>query len=231
MSQLLLGGIDQAFTRGGNRYCFVSPTDRNVCVKVLRPDRSPEVRRAEKRFPKNVKPVGLFDDNLAEFRVYQRIDQSIGEPAYDVIARCYGFVDTDLGRGLSSELIRDDNGLISITLKQYLWERGVDAMIEPSLKRFCDHWQRHGMPSRNLLLHNIVVQQAENSIRRLVVIDGLGWPGLAPLAYHLPALARYKAARKVKNLYGAIENLLNKKRQNSDYGYHGWLTQTQRESI
>ena len=223
-----LGTAEHAFARGGNRLCFIDPADRNRCIKVLRPDRSPEVRRAEKKFPKSLKPLHVFDDNLSEQRVYDMIDRLTGEPAYRFIPRCFGFVDTNLGRGLCSELIRDENGLISISLKQYVWQHGVTDTLDSALRWFASGWRALGMPSRNLLLHNIVVEQSATGIERLVVIDGLGWADFFPLAYYLPPLARYKAARKIKSLYKAIDYLLYKKEHDIAYGYHGWLEEQKR---
>ena len=73
-----LGDEEAAFARGGNRLCFVDPRDANRCVKVLRADRLPAIKRAEKGFPKNLKSVDSFDDNYQECRVYQRIQRSVG---------------------------------------------------------------------------------------------------------------------------------------------------------
>lgn len=229
MTTLDLGSPQQAFARGGNRLCFIDPQNPNRCIKVLRPDRSPAIRRAEKSFPKNLKPLSAFDDNLEESRVIQAIDRTIGEPAYQLTSRCYGFVETNFGPGLRSELIRDEDRLISITLKQYLWQNGVTAELSNSLVTFCQKWQALGMPSRNLLLHNIVVQQGHETIKRLVVIDGIGWAGIIPLAYRIPSLARYKAARKVRSLHAAIEHLLHKQTHQLNYGYHGWITDDKRK--
>lgn len=229
MSKVIdLGTAENAFARGGNRLCFIDPDDRSRCIKVLRPDRSPAVRRAEKSFPKSLKPLHVFDDNLSEQQVYNTIDRVIGEPAYELVPRCFGFVDTNLGRGLCSELIRDENGLISISLKQYVWQNGVTDTLEAALKRFTSSWHKLGMPSRNLLLHNIVVEQSAAGIERLVVIDGLGWADFLPLAYYLPFMARHKAARKIKSLYKAIDYLQYKKEHDIEYGYHGWLEEQKR---
>ena len=225
-----LGPPEMAFARGGNRLCYVDPRDDRRCIKVLRQDHDPAWRRARKRFPKNMRSLSSFDDNLQEFQVYEKVARFIGEPAWQVASRCYGFVDTTQGKGLCSELIRDDNGLIAISLKQYVWEYGITKELSESVSCFSLLWRQLGMPSRNLLLHNIVVQRAKGAITRLVVIDGLGWAGAMPLAYWLQPLARYRAGRKIQSLYRGIEQLLDKKKREADYGYHGWLTEEQRRS-
>ena len=145
-----------------------------------------------------------------------------------MIPQCYGFVDTDLGTGLCVEMIRDDDGAISMSLKQYLWSFGRDNTLEALLQQFAKHWQQMGMPSRNLLLHNIVVQQKKGKPYRLVVVDGLGWPDLLPLGYFSKVFARHKAGRRVLKLEQAIAVLLTKKSKGQDYGIHGWLSEEQR---
>ncbi len=223
-----LGTEEDAFTRGGNRLCFIDPRDRDRCIKVLRPDRLPALKRAEKGFPKNLKPLDRFDDNVQEFRVYERIRRAIGPRAHDFIPRLHGWVQTNFGEGLCSDLIRDADGRISITLKQYLWLHGMDEAIEQVLTAFSTGWAGSGMPSRNLLLHNMVVQTGAEGPARILVIDGLGWPDLLPLAYYWPALARRKASRKTRALRSSIESFLPKRGDRSDYGYHGWLEERQR---
>ncbi len=98
-----------------------------------------------------------------------------------------------------------------------------------ALAIFSEKWQTLGMPSRNLLLHNIVVEQTEDRIRRLVVIDGLGWPDFFPLADHCSALARRKAAKRVATLGRTVDQFLTKREQDIEYGYHGWLEEEQRK--
>ncbi|MFL0796268.1 MAG: PhoP regulatory network YrbL family protein [Cellvibrionaceae bacterium] len=220
---------DQAFARGGNRWCFVDPENNGRCIKVARADRTPEIKRAKKKFPANLKRLSSFDDNREEYSVYARIDQCVGEQAYELIPRCYGFVETSLGKGLVTELVRDSDQCISMSLKQYLWQNGYTDELKAVVEQFKSRWAELGMPSRNLLLHNIVVKQKEGVIDRLVVIDGLGWPDLIPFAYFSKSLARKKASRKAQRLDSAIEKLLQVKAENGDWGYHGWLEQDKRE--
>lgn len=224
-----LGELGNAFSGGGNRLCFVHPQDPRRCIKVLRPERSPAQRRRSRGFPKNLKPLSAFDENAQEIQVYRRIARHIGGAAYMHIPRFFGVMETNFGPGVCSELIRDDDGGISITLKQYLWMHGRTAEIESVLERFRAGWQALGMPSRHLLLHNILVECREQQPHRLVVIDGLGWPGLVSTAYWIPPLARMKAAKRLRNLDASITALLQKKANGEDYGYHGWLTAEQRD--
>ncbi len=226
---LELGGEEAAFSRGGNRLCFVDPRDSTRCIKVARPDRTPAIKRREAGFPKNLKPDASFDDNREEARVYAGIQRRIGEPAFELVPRLYGPVDTDLGPGLCFDLLRDADGRISVSLKQYLWQKGEAPALAAPLESFCAHWAALGMPSRKLLTHNIVVQCDETGPRGLWVIDGLGWPDLLPLARWFPPLARRRAARRIAGLRAAIREQLDRRGDPSRFGYHGWLEERQRE--
>lgn len=212
------------FARGGNRLCFVHPEYPDRCIKVRRPDFTLADLRRTKGFPKNLRPLSWFDDNLEELKVMADISSRLGEPALALVSRCYGLEDTDMGLGLSSELIRDGDGRIARTLKQHIWDNGYSDDLKAAVQRFGDAWAAIGVPSRDLLVHNIVVQCASNgSIQRLVVIDGLGSASAIP-DHWLPYRARLaRSERKVSNLHERIANLLAARARNEFPGTHGLL--------
>ena len=82
----------EPFARGGNRLCFVHPQHPDRCIKVRRPDRPLTKLRAQKRFPKNLRPLSSFDDNLEEFRVMKRLHDHYGDEIFTLVSRCFGFV-------------------------------------------------------------------------------------------------------------------------------------------
>lgn len=217
----------QPFARGGNRLCFIDPDDASRCIKVRRPDFTLADCRRKKGFPKNLKPLSSFDDSLEEFGVMQSFERHYPDSIFQHISRCYGFVDTDMGRGLSSELIRDSDGRISITLKQYVWERGYSDDCRAAVEQLCEHWLSHCVPSRDILVHNVVVQreigEADECIRRLVVIDGLGSANLIPLRWQPRAVQRAKTQRKIANFHQRIETLIQTRSRDEFPGTHGLL--------
>jgi hypothetical protein len=227
--QIHLAGEQAAFARGGNRLIFIHPEDADACIKVQRPDRSPARKRAERRFPRNLRPLRHFDDNWQEQRVYRRLQHHIGSASFDYVPRLHGPVATNLGPGLCSELIRDDDGAISLPLKQYLWLHGQSAALTAALAEFHRGWQHLGMPSRALLLHNLVVQCQGGVPARIVVIDGLGWPQPLTPAWWCRPLARRKARKRLAGLQRAILRLLEKRERNEPYGVHGWLEEAGRD--
>lgn len=197
------------FAHGGNRLCFVHPEHADRVIKVRRPEFTLEDLRRKKGFPKNLRPLSWFDDNQEEFRVMQDIARRVGHEAFSVISRCYGYEETDMGPGLTSELIRNGDGKISYSVMEYIWRFGYSDELKTAANRFAETWLRLGIPSRDLILHNILVQcDAEQKIQRLVVIDGLGHSGAIPVHWLPTALKRARAQRKIDNFYARIDDFL-----------------------
>ncbi|MFT7405079.1 YrbL family protein [Zhongshania sp.] len=218
----------EPFAAGGNRWCYVHPDDSAQCVKIRRPDFTVAQRRASKGFPKNLKPLSSFDDNLDEYKVMQNFVRYYDDYIFAHVSRCYGYVDTDMGAGLCSELVRDSNGDISVSLKQYLWEYGYTDNSRAAVAQLCEHWLDYSLPSRDLILHNVVVQRnvaedGEASIRRLVVIDGMGSSGIVPAHWMPKSYQVAKARRKVENLCQRIAELLADREHGRGPGMHGFL--------
>ncbi|MCG8313041.1 MAG: PhoP regulatory network YrbL family protein [Pseudomonadales bacterium] len=212
------------FAQGGNRLCFVHPNNPNRVIKVRRPDLPLEQKRARKGFPKRYLPLSNFDDNAEENRVMQTLDRLFGPKLYALVSKSFGFIETDMGAGLMSELIRDDSSKISHTLKQYIWENGVDRQCQAALNQFANSWLKLAVPSRDLLLHNIVVQKnADAQIERLVVIDGIGSPNIIPSHWLPYSMRKKKAQKKLDNLAERIQVLLNQRGEDKFPGYHGLL--------
>lgn len=205
-----LGNI-KPFAKGGNRLCFAHPEEEEVCIKVRRPDFTLEDLRRTKRFPKNLRPLTSFDDNLEEYQVLNRLHKKHGAQAFEHISKCYGFVDTSLGKGLLLELLRDYDSRISLTIKQHIMEYGISDAFNESLDIFCAFWESMVIPSRDLLIHNIVVQQFDpNQAPRLVVIDGLGYSGIIPERILPQGFFRKKAQRKILGLQKSIRDFSEK---------------------
>ncbi len=211
------------FAQGGNRLCFVHPDDPVRCIKVRRPDFTLEDRRRKKGFPKNLRPLSSFDDNLEEYRVMRGLKKRFGDSVFDHVSHCYGFEQTDMGQGLVSELIRDADGRISQTLKKYIWDHGKNDPVQMAIKALSEFWLSECVPSRDLLLHNIVVQLIDTEIKRLVVIDGLGSAGLIPLDAMPVWIQRSKVKRKIMNFHQRIEQLLGQRGSCDFPGFHGLL--------
>ena len=213
------------FAQGGNRLCYVHPHDSSKCIKVRRPDFTLEDRRRKKGFPKNLKPLSSFDDNLDEFKIMADIERRFNQEVYHYISRCFRFEDTDMGKGLVSELILNSDNHVSHTLKQFIWDHGYTKETQEAVEFFCAGWERLGIPSRELLLHNIVVQLDEKrNILRLVVIDGLGSGNFLPDFLFTRKYLALKLKKKTDRLKARINTLLDERNSSNQFpGYHGRL--------
>ncbi|WP_321372052.1 YrbL family protein [uncultured Desulfuromusa sp.] len=198
------------FAQGGNRLCFVHPEDANLCIKVRRPDFTLEDLRRKKGFPKNLRRLSAFDDNLEEYQVIHSLEKVCGDTIYRHIYRCYEFVETDFGPGLVTELIRDADGRVSVSLKQYLWAEGYHSACQQAVGELTHFWLAQAVPSRELLTHNIVVQLDDiGNIVRLVVVDGLGASTLIPFKWLPRMLQKRKIQAKIKRLNDRISDFLD----------------------
>lgn len=217
------------FANGGNRLCFVHPDNKNLCIKVARPNFSPAEKRQRKGFPKNLKPLSRFDDSQIEHDVLSDIHRRLGDEVLSMIPRSHGMINTDLGPGIITRLVTNADGKISVTLLQYLWEQGLTPEIQQSIKQFCEHWQALVVPSRDLLLHNIVVEQRADKECHLIVIDGLGWSDMIPLVKFSKRLAHRKAGRKIANMQERIKSLLADQKAGGSWGIHGFIDPENRD--
>lgn len=181
-------------------------------------------KRRRKGLKGRLKPARSFDENRQEQRTLITLERQIGPAFNEHVPRYLGMIDTDMGTGIQVQLVRSHDGAIALPLKQHLWERGRTQALDQALEEFGRCWIEHRIPSRSLLLHNLVVEdRGGQEPLKLWVIDGLGNSDLLPLARWSKRLARRKAERKVRDLDVRIESLLEKRRNGADPGRHGFL--------
>lgn len=206
---------------GGNRLVFVHPDDPSRCVKVAHPNVSLAAKRARKGLKGKLKPASAFDDNAEEWRVMQRLQAAIADIGRHV-PYCEGFVDTDLGPGLVSGLVRNADASVALPLKQRLWQDGYTPELEAAVRELATFWIDNAVPSRKLILHNVVVEQRDDCAR-LWVIDGIGSSDLLPFARWSKTLRRQKAERKISDLRSRIDALMKTRAEGGDPGRHGFM--------
>lgn len=169
---ILLKG-QEPFASGGNRLCFRHPMNSERCLKVIRSDRTPAIRRSEKFFPANLRPLSTYDENLVEFTTLNFLHHNYPNQITRHLSRSFGLVKTDLGIAHETELIRDLDGRISQTLEQYIWENGMNSTVKQSIHIFKQDWSTKPPNTRDLIPHNFVIKLDTESAR-LILIDGFG---------------------------------------------------------
>lgn len=221
--RLVLAGLEP-FARGGGRDCYVHPHDSGLCVKVAREGRSPEERRRQVAWWKRWrKPVQKYDDSLRDFQILKSLESKNDSTIWQHVLRCIGWVGTDRGQGLVTELVRDADGLISRNLLEYIWTNGYDDRAQVAVDEFASFWRSKSIPTRSLFLDNIAAQVLSDGTLRLVVIDGLGSTVLIPWYTWGKTLGRIWAQTKIHHLRHDIAALVEKRRTQATQGKETFL--------
>jgi hypothetical protein len=186
---------DLMFAQGGRRYCFVHPADPAKCVKTLSPRGNPEKRKKEAVWYKRLRPVSWFDDNKRELKSFLELEKR-GEEVWDHFPRCYGIQSTNRGDGMVTDLIRDSDGNISKTVRQYVKAYGKTTELLAALEEFFNLFRQRLIITRDILDHNLVVQVKDKKYT-IYIIDGFGSSEILPLSSLFAALGRYKVERKI----------------------------------
>lgn len=207
-----LGG-QEPFASGGNRLCFRHPANPERCLKVIRPNRTPEVRRAEKRFPLNLRPLSTFDENLLEVTVLNYLHSHYPTQITKHLPHSFGLVDTDLGTAHETGLICDVGGLVSQTLEQYIWENGLNSIVEQAIQTFKSNWAVKPPNTRDLIPHNFVVQLKYGNAH-LVLIDGFGKKPLIEFPF-VNFLSRSRLKRRLKDFDYRVQLITERKAANN----------------
>lgn len=175
--------LQKLIGRGGTRECWQHPLDDNLCVKV----------NLEHR--KN-------NSLLYEIRVYERIKNLLP----GLIPVMYpDLVETDKGQGLVSELVRDDDGTISPSLRD-CFERGDDMkeILNP-LNRIIKRLIVRDIFFFDLNKGNFAVQTVHG--KKTVVMTDIkslnraGFKGFLHLERIFAPLARNIMFRRIRRLY------------------------------
>jgi len=191
--------LDDFFAAGGNRCCFTYPGKPELCIKVNRVDRSPAFKKAKAPFYKKIRSLDAFDENREESKVLSELEKIEPSQAGELFPQCYGWVETPFGRGLSLTMFRDKDGEISGTLEMELLENGASPQLNDAIERFKQKWREIAVPSRQLLLHNIIIRKDADHWR-LAVIDGLGSGESVPLSKWFPKVRRKQIERRLVQL-------------------------------
>ena len=166
------------------------------CVKVLRKDRTPEVRRAAMKGLRRLRPLRYYDDQLREIAMYERLCRNPTPHLWRHVPEYFGTVQTDLGIGIVTRLFRNHDGSFPNNLEQSV-PLGVDAALESALEEFKSWLQDELFLTRDLLPHNIIVVRANAPSCKLVIVDGLGNSEFIPISSWISAAARKKITRKI----------------------------------
>jgi hypothetical protein len=180
---------------GGTRYCFQHPGNRDRCIKVLRPDRTGAARKLLRQDFKRWLPPRFLDDQRKEIKAYAELQAQASERLWRHVPRYHGTVDTDMGIGIVTQLMRNADGSWPSNLRTLL-PSGMDAELAAGIEEFLTAVAELRILTRNLLAHNMIAVR-EAAGYRVMVVDGIGNSELIPVSSWLDGFARRKTARKI----------------------------------
>ena len=180
---------------GTDRKCFRHPSEANLCIKVLHPERS----------------CGRFWRELNYYSSLCRRDVEFLH-----LTKFHGLIDTNLGKGAIFELVLDDDARVSKSLDYYLTQndKGFNAWIIDEIESLKQNLSQQWVVFHDLNPTNILVKRLGFDEFRMVVIDGIGHNHFIPLASYSRILARRKITRvwnrRYRQWYAAYPSLLRR---------------------
>ena len=190
MEKIIL--TDDLFLGDGNhKIVYAHPTDKNLCIKILR---TPN------------------DDDFAKEMRYRK---SLGKRAdsMTLLTKFFGLVDTSKGAGYLFERVIDYDGRSSKTMLKIFEDTVADKNLLPETEKLLRDFKRAYFDEKFLLAgvdaDNYLVQRISPTERRVRIIDNIGCAAAIPLPYYFD----YFAVKRVKKYWRIFVKQLR-----SDYG-------------
>jgi hypothetical protein len=162
--------------KGRERSCYVHPEDPRKAIKICHSDVREQTNREIRFYRKLSKQVAAREDHIPKF---------------------YGLCDTNLGKGIVVDLIRNYDGEISRPMNWYLSQGLPIERFEACLEELrYSFLQNLIIFNHDMTIGNMLVQKSSLTEAGLIVIDGLGDVVALDWLNLIPALARRKIERR-----------------------------------
>ena len=177
--------------KGNHKIVYAHPTDKNLCVKLLRTPDDPDLKK-EMRYRK---ALGDRADSMT------------------LLTKYFGEVETSRGTGYLFERVIDYDGKSSPTMLSVLDETLVHRELLPATEKLLLDFKRVYFEEKFLLAgvdpDNYLVQKISSTERRVRIIDNIGIATFIPLPYYFD----YFAVKRAKKYWRLFVDLMR-----SDYG-------------
>ncbi|WP_026803842.1 YrbL family protein [Aliarcobacter lanthieri] len=141
-------------SNGTARDCYIHPLDPKKVLKIIR-----------KNINKN--------PNLAEFKYFEYL--KINSISQEYIAKCYGFINTNLGKALCFERILNYDNSISISLRDMILTKKFSQVFEEELiQNLRNYIFKNNILFLDIASTNVLCQEYKKNKFRLMIVDGLG---------------------------------------------------------
>ena len=189
---------DDCIARGGERDCYIHPLDSTKVIKITH-GYSDEASR---------------NQNDLEYKYFEYL-KKLNKP-FSHITKCYGYIDTNLGKGIVSDKVYDYNGKISMTFLDTITQNKFTKDEENSLvEDLKDYLFKNNILFIDINFSNIYCCEYEKGKYRLMIIDGLGAIRLGIkfwLYLKSELFTKYKIRKQWKKFYRKIEEIRIEKR-------------------
>ena len=175
--------------KGTGRVVYLHPYDNSKIIKIS----------IEKKLYR--------DQNIIE-NIYYNYLTKYGIPMNNIV-KCYGYVNTKLGKGLVFDKVCDYTGIISKTYSQAITNQDISKNI--LLKLFNDLEEYiflNDILFIDTAFGNIMCCEYERGKYKLIIIDGLGGSNI--LRFFLMLLSKKYKIRRLKKVKNIMLNKLKK---------------------
>ena len=143
--------------RGGERDCYLHPLDYKKVIKIVH----------------GYSDILNRNQNDLDYKYFKFLEKL--KVPYSHISKCYGYIDTNLGKGLIFDKVFDYNGKISIsfldTIIQNKFTKYEENELVEDLKNYLF---KNNILFIDIGLYNVLCCEYEEGKYRLIIIDGLG---------------------------------------------------------
>lgn len=176
--------------RGRERVCYIHPENSHLVIKIPRNSRG--------------RNSGANQDELQGYRILRKEGKDLS-----FVSHCHGFIDTDRGKGLVCDCIRDDDGAIAKTIWDIVVlqdECDVEYIIKVA-EKLCDFLMSNQIWLFDLNLKNIALKQLADGTYQPYIIDLKGRYAnreFIPLSRYISYFAAKKLKRRSTQLLQRI---------------------------
>lgn len=176
--------LTKFISKGATRICFEHPNNKNLCIKIV------------SRF----KEEGILHKEL---KAYNQIKYALG----DYLTKYEdSLVDTNYGKAIICELLRDDDGKYSNTLNFY--RNSLDEEIISQLYHFAYKLIEYDIFFYDFNLNNFIVQIKQGK-KKLYYIDIKSFNNYKPFIYlrlerFIPFIAKHIMIKRLKRFFNNL---------------------------
>lgn len=176
---------------GNERQCFSFPNKDNLCIKI------------------NKKNIVHRNQNTLELTYLRSLLKR--KVPFTYIAKLYGSVETNRGKGLVYERVQNFDGTPSVTItdaikNNIISKTTLDNLLKDVFNYLIDNWISLGDINEDQMLLKI----DENSNYKLIIIDGLG-TRRSGIKLFLVMISPFLARRKTKKGWNKLLNKIAEK--------------------